>query len=91
MTKTELIDALALNVRLGSKAAAADVVDQLLEILTDELAQGNEVYLGQTFGGFSIKKQAARSGVAMGVEYSTPERNSVKFKPSAKLKAKVNA
>lgn len=91
MTKTELIDALSLNVRLGSKAAAADVIDQLLEVLTDELAKGNEVYLGPTFGGFSTRKQAAKSGVAMGVEYSTPERNVVKFKPSAKLKQAINA
>ena len=86
ISKQEVISRLALNSRLGSNAAAEDVLDHLLAIITENVASGNDVYLGQSFGGFKAATQAAKSGTALGVAYSTPEKTVIKFKPSAKLK-----
>jgi nucleoid DNA-binding protein len=91
MTRKELIKDLALHQDIAgnTEAAAERVLDFLLETVTTEVSKGNEVYLGQKFGGFSPAIQAARSGVANGVEYSTPAKQVIKFKPSAKLKETV--
>ena len=89
ITKQEIISRLALNNRLGSNAAAEDVLDHLLDIITENITAGNDVYLGQSFGGFKAATQAAKSGTALGVAYSTPEKTVIKFKPSTKLKDAV--
>lgn len=91
LTKQELISRLALHERLGSNAAASDVLDELLTIITMEVVNGNEVYLGQPFGGFKAATQAARSGTnaLTGKPFSSPAKQVIKFAPSAALKATV--
>lgn len=91
ITKQEVISKLALHNRLGSNTAASEVLDELLAIITTEVAAGNEVYLGTAFGGFKPSIQPARSGEAMGVKYETPAKQVIKFKPSAALKETVAA
>lgn len=90
MTKNELIEQLALNTRLGSQAAAKDVLDNILDIIVTTVAKGESVYLGQTFGGFETSTRAPKSGKALGVEYSVPERKVPKFKASKAFKLAVN-
>ena len=91
MTRHEIIDQLALHNRLGTKAAATEVLDELITMITAALVKGDEVYLGQSFGGFKVATQAARSGTnaLTGKPFSTPAKSVVKFKPSAALKSTV--
>lgn len=76
MNRQQIIDQLANHNRLGSKAAATEVLDELITIITDSIIKGDDVYLGQAIGGF---KQFTRSN---GIK--TP-----KFRPSAAFKALV--
>lgn len=89
ITKQELIERLALHDRLGTNAAAKEVLETLLETIATEVTAGNEVYLGQSFGGFAPAKQAGRSGTMNGVDYDSPEKQVIKFKPSSGLKDQV--
>ena len=89
MTRQELISELANHNRLGSKAAATEVLDNIIDIITREVSEGNDVYLGQSFGGFTSITRAPRSGVANGVAYTTPAKKTPKFKPSAAFKSAV--
>ena len=86
LTKQDIIDRLAEHDAFETKKAAAEVLEILLDNITTTIADGGEVYLGQAFGGFAAATQAARSGEAMGVKFSTPAKQVIKFKPSAKLK-----
>ena len=91
MTKQDIIEQLSLHNRLGSKAAATEVLDYIIELTTTALSKGEEVYLGQSFGGFKVAVQAPRSGTnsLTGKPFSTPEKRVPKFKPSAALKATI--
>ena len=87
MTKAELIEQLALHndIEGGTKAAAGRVLEFIIDTIATELANGNDVDLSG-FGSFKTSTQAARTGKAMGVEYSTPAKRVAKFRPSAPLK-----
>jgi nucleoid DNA-binding protein len=60
MNKSELIEALATSTEV-SKAAAAKSIDALVEIITANVAKGNDVAL-IGFGTFKASKRAARVG-----------------------------
>jgi DNA-binding protein HU-beta len=60
MNKSELIDALAAKTD-STKAAAGKAVDALVEIITAQVAKGNDVAL-IGFGTFKASKRAARTG-----------------------------
>ena len=86
MTKNELLQELALSTDLGTKAAADRVLDHLTSIITAQVAAGNSVALGQSFGTF---KPTARSGKVPGT--NTPYTSkSVKFSISAPFKRALN-
>ena len=57
MTKAEFLDQLAGDERVGSKKAAADAVDAVLEAITETLSGGGEVsFTG--FGKFHVADAA---------------------------------
>ena len=89
LTKQDVIERIAEHNVFETKKAAAEVLDIILSTITDTIADGGEVYLGQAFGGFKAGKQAARSGETMGVKFETPEKTVIKFRPSSALKATV--
>ena len=62
MTKAEFLDQLAGDDRLGSKKAASDAVDAVLDAITGALAAGDEVsFTG--FGKFHVAERGPRQGV----------------------------
>jgi len=60
MNKSELIEALAARTET-TKVAAGRAVDALVEIITAQVAKGNDVAL-IGFGTFKASKRAARTG-----------------------------
>jgi nucleoid DNA-binding protein len=91
MNKQELISRIAEHDVFDTAKAAGEVLDIIKAVITEEIVAGNEVYLGQDFGGFKAATQAPRSGVSAlnGEAYDTPAKQVIKFKPSAALKAAV--
>lgn len=87
-TKTTLVDALVEKEVFETKKAAREALDAILDTISADIAAGNEVSLSG-FGKFYSATQAARSGVAMGVAYETPERQVPKFKAAKQLKEVV--
>ena len=62
MTKAEFLDQLAQDDRLGSKKAAGEAVDAVLDTITSVLRSGGEVnFTG--FGKFHVAERGAREGV----------------------------
>ena len=90
MTKAEFLDQLAGDDRLGSKKAASDAVDAVLDAITGALAAGDEV----SFTGFG-KFHVAERGPRQGVNPRTGERITIaggrvpKFSAGAGLKSRV--
>ena len=61
MTKAEFLEKVSEDERIGSKKAAADAVDAVLEAITDTLTGGGEVnFTG--FGKFHVASRGAREG-----------------------------
>ncbi len=90
MTKAEFVERLAGDARIGSKKAAAEAVDAVLDNIAEVLAGGGEVnFTG--FGKFSVAERAARQGV----NPRTGERITIqggrvpRFSAGAALKSRV--
>ena len=90
MTKSEFVDRLAHDGRIGSKKQAADAVEAVLDGITDSLRSGDDVnFTG--FGKFSVADRSPRQGV----NPRTGERITIaggrvpRFSAGAGLKAKV--
>ena len=90
MTKSEFVDRLASDGRIGSKKQAADAVEAVLDGITDSLRGGDDVnFTG--FGKFSVAERSPRQGV----NPRTGERITIaggrvpRFSAGAGLKAKV--
>lgn len=91
MNKQELIDAMA--ARSGeSKAATAELVNAVLEIVTGALSRGESVQL-VGFGSFSVGQRAARTGrnPVTGAEIKIAAAKTVKFTAGKAFKEAVNA
>lgn len=88
MTRKQLIQEMALCADLGTQAAAERVLDQLISIVTTQVAEGNEVALGQSFGTF---KPVTRSGVSTLGDKKPYSTKSVKFSISAPFKRILNS
>ena len=91
MNKQELIDAIA--ARSGdTKAAAAELVNAVLEVVASALSQGESVQL-VGFGTFSVGQRAARTGrnPATGAEIQIAAAKTVKFTAGKAFKEAVNA
>jgi DNA-binding protein HU-beta len=90
LTKTEFVDRLARDGRIGSKKHAADAVEAVLDGIADSLRGGDSVnFTG--FGKFSVAERGPRQGV----NPRTGERITIaggrvpKFSAGAGLKSKV--
>ena len=90
MNKSDLIEALAQKTG-HTKAASAEVIDGLFEIISDALAQGETVKLID-FGSFGITETKPRVGrnPQTGDAIQIPSGKRPKFTASAKLKTAVN-
>ncbi len=88
MTRAELLQELALCHDLGTKAAAERVLNHLESIITTQLAIGNSVALGQSFG---TLKPVTRSGVSTLGDKKPYTTKSVKFSISAPFKRTLNS
>ena len=91
MNKQELIDAMA--ARSGeSKAATAELVNAVLEIVTGALSRGESVQL-VGFGSFSVGQRATRTGrnPVTGAEIKIAAAKTVKFTAGKAFKEAVNA
>ena len=89
MNRKELIDALV--TKTGSTKADADrTIAALIEVISDELAQGGNVAL-VGFGTFEVRERAARTGrnPATGAVLNIAATKAPAFKPGATLKAAV--
>jgi integration host factor subunit alpha len=74
-----------------TKAIAKDAVETLLDIIKSNLEQGEDILLSG-FGKFSVKHKAARKGrnPQTGEEAVIEARRVVTFKPSGKLRERLN-
>ena len=88
MTRKELLQELALCQDLGTQASAERVLDHLITIVTTQLAAGNSVILGQSFG---TLKPVTRSGVSTLGDKKPYSTKSVKFSISAPFKRTLNS
>jgi nucleoid DNA-binding protein len=95
ITKRELV--MRITDQLGEKGASftqkdvQDIVQTLIQEITDSLTQGHTVVL-RNFGAFQVKETAAKIGrnpKQPGSKVVIPARASVKFKPGKELKEKV--
>ena len=90
MNKKELIEKVARQTGL-SKKDSADVLDEFIAVISDELVNGNPVKL-IGFGSFEIYERAERRGrnLQTGEDILIPAKKAIKFKPSKNLKNLVS-
>ncbi len=90
MTKAELIKKVSEKTRLSNNLSE-NALKTLLEIITSELAQGNDVQISG-FGKFTAKQRNARTGrnPRTGEALTIPACKAVMFVPSKALKDAVN-
>ena len=91
MNKQEVIDAIA--ARSGdTKAATAELVNSVLEVVAAALSEGESVQL-VGFGTFSVGQRAARTGrnPATGAEIPIAGAKTVRFTAGKAFKEAVNA
>lgn len=91
ITKKDLTSLVAEKLSLSQKVAN-DYVSTVLQTITEQLAQGNEVVL-TGFGKFEVKARLAREGInpATKERMSIPASKTVKFSPKKALKSAVNS
>ncbi|MFZ5999467.1 MAG: HU family DNA-binding protein [Bacteroidota bacterium] len=89
MTKAELVDKIAADVKI-TKVAAAAAVESLLDGVTQVLKDGGKLTL-VGFGTFLVSKRAARKGrnPFTGETLKIKAKKVAKFKPSKELLAKL--
>ena len=90
MTKAEFLDQLASDERLGSKKAASDAVDAVLETIANSLSSGEEVaFTG--FGKFHVAERGPRQGVnpRTGERITIPGGKVPRFSAGSALKSQV--
>ena len=89
LTKKEIVE--QVNELGFSKKASTDIVDNLLEIIKRSLENG-EVVLVSGFGKFCVKQKAPRRGrnPATGDDLMLDARKVVTFRPSGKLRERIN-
>jgi DNA-binding protein HU-beta len=90
LTKSEFVDRLARDGRIGSKKQAADAVEAVLDGIADSLRGGDSVnFTG--FGKFSVAERGSRQGVnpRTGERITIAAGRVPKFSAGAGLKSKV--
>ncbi|UCF31322.1 MAG: integration host factor subunit alpha [bacterium] len=90
MTKADIVE--KVHNRTGfSKKESSEAVESILDILKENLEQGNKVKLSG-FGNFVIRQKDVRKGrnPKTGEEMEISARRVLTFKPSQKLKDYIN-
>lgn len=90
VTRADLAEAVYQAVGL-SRTESAELVERVLEMLSDALIEGNNVKLS-SFGSFQVRSKNQRIGrnPKTGEEVPILPRQVLVFKPSNVLKAKIN-
>jgi DNA-binding protein HU-beta len=90
MNKRDLID--AISGRLGSKSAATDAVNAMLDTIQAAVANGDKVAI-TGFGVFEKSERPARTArnPATGATIKVPASSVPKFRAGADFKAAVNS
>lgn len=91
-TKSDLADAVYARQPGLTKKEAADLVEAVLGVMKDTLQSGENVMVSG-FGKFVVNQKRARIGrnPKTGEALQLPSRRVLTFKPSAVLKAALNA
>lgn len=86
MTKAEVVNEISRSTGLD-KDSVLQTVEQLMVVIKDSLANGENVYL-RGFGTFAIKKRAEKTArnITKGETVIVPEHNIPFFKPSPDFK-----
>ena len=90
MTKRDLVIKVAKKTEM-KQTAVMDVIQWTLDIITEELASGNNVEF-RNFGVFEVLSRKARIGRNPNdpkKDVKIPERSVVKFKPGKEMKEQV--
>lgn len=90
MTKTEFVDLVARDERIGSKKHAAEAVEAVLDAIGAALARGEDVnFTG--FGKFHVAERGPRQGVnpRTGERITIPGGRVPRFSAGAALKSRV--
>jgi DNA-binding protein HU-beta len=90
VTKSEFVDRLARDDRVGSKKQTGEAVEAVLDTISDALARGEDVnFTG--FGKFSVAERGPRQGVnpRTGERITIPGGRVPRFSAGAGLKSKV--
>lgn len=90
MTKADLIEQI-IKANRYSKKDAAELVEQVFEVIKDTLGQGEDLRLSG-FGNFTVRKKADRQGrnPQTGETITITARRVLAFKPSAVLRGELN-
>jgi|SRR5690606_33609751 integration host factor subunit alpha len=91
LTRADLTNAIYEEVGL-SQNEAANLVEMVLELISDSLARGNDVKI-TNFGTFQVRQKNARVGrnPKTGEEVPISPRRVIVFRPSANMKSRVAA
>jgi len=90
LTRADLSEAVYQKVGL-SRAESSDLVERVLDVMSDSLVAGNSVKLS-SFGSFLVRSKNERIGrnPKTGEEVPILPRRVLVFKPSNVLKSKIN-
>ncbi len=90
MNKTELIDALAAELK-ETKTKSALILDAFCNVITKSLSKGNDITI-IGFGSFGVTARAAREGrnPQTGAKIKIAASKAVRFRPGKALKDAVN-
>ena len=91
MTKAEIIEAICDKVGGFSKREAAAIVEAVFESMKETLAAGYKIKI-TGFGNFTVRDKSERWGLNPRTRerITLPPRRVVRFKPSPRLKARIN-
>ncbi|MFA7440093.1 MAG: integration host factor subunit alpha [Sphingomonadaceae bacterium] len=91
LTRADLADELHRDIGL-SRAESADLVEQVLDTISEALIAGENVKLS-SFGSFLLRKKGLRVGrnPKTGVEVPIEPRTVLTFRPSQLLRQRINA
>lgn len=90
LTRSDLADELHRAIGL-SRAESADLVEQVLDVISEELVAGGNVKLS-SFGSFMLRRKGLRIGrnPKTGVEVPIEPRTVLTFRPSQLLRERIN-
>ena len=90
LTRADITETLFQEIGLTRKDSG-EILDMILEEISDNLSQGNDVKLS-SFGTFSLRDKKSRVGrnPKTGVEAEITSRRVISFKPSQSMRKAIN-